>query len=396
MEFNELYLLSSYLKKWSFGDNRISINYSFTMNGAYKRSHIDMRLGAPANMVNEILNHVFHEAKDLVAQKRNQEESLDDFNYNIILVNESDVKRKLSVFLSKILREFNQNKRSRGRFKMISTRSLDFYYNDFEFEPLTDEIKFFVYLNRGVNKLNGDLWAQAVDDLKQALSFKEKDVMANQYLAQALKKLGKYEASIEHLRVYAQAENTPESLEELAKAYVHIGEFDRAREVYSQIEKEFPDSLLLLFGKAQLAYKEGKGYKTLLDKIYKKDPSWLQEKMLQDWDYKIPAYAGQEDSMWNAASAARYLGFERPFDLTKRAFNEQIPSYFNSEKGTIRFVRAELDEWVAVMNRYKLDVADYKTYEDRLSPQEIAKAKIKKRKTRKSEKTSKAETAESV
>ena len=394
MDFNELYLLSTYLKKWSFGDNRISVNYSFVLAGNYKRSHIDMRIGSPPNMVNEVLNHIFHEAKEIIAEKEDMQEEIENFNYNIILVNESDVKRKLSVFLSKILREFNQNKRSRGRFKMISTRSLDFYYNDFEFEPLSDEIKFFVYLNRGVNKLTGDLWAQAIDDLKQALTFKENDLEANKYLAQALKKVGKFQDSVEHMRIYAQAENTPESLEELADAYIHLGEFDQARAIYDQLEEKFPDSLLYLFGRAQIAYKEGKGYKALLDRIYKKDTAWLQEKMLEDWDYKLPANADQEENMWNAATAARYLGFDRPFDLTKRAFNEDIPSYFNSEKGTIRFARDELDEWVSIMNRYKLDVKEYKTYEELLKPEEISRAKIKKRKSKKKNKGSEAETAE--
>lgn len=395
MDFNELYLLSTYLKKWSFGDNRISINYSFMLAGKYKRSHIDMRIGSPVNMVNEILNHIFHEAKELIAEDKNSEE-IGNLNYNIILVNESDVKHKLSTFLSKILREFNQNKRSRGRFKMISTRSLDFYYNDFEFEPLSDEIKFFVYLNRGVNKFTGDLWPQAVDDLKQALSFKENDLDANKYLAQALKKLGKFKESVEYLRVYAEAENTPESLEQLANAYVHLGEFEQARAIYKQLEEKFPDSLLFMFGKAQLAYKEGKGYKTLLDRIFKKDTAWLQEKLLEDWDYKIPANAGHEENMWNAATAARYLGFERPFDLTKRAFNDDIPSYFNSEKGTIRFARDELDEWVTIMNRYKLDAREYKTYEELLKPEEISKAKAKRRKPKKKNKGSEATTAEVV
>ena len=69
-----------------------------------------------------------------------------------------ETQRKLNLFLSKILKEFNTNKRSRGRVRMISSRSMDFYYNDFEYEPLSDQEKFYVHLNRGVNKMNGDLF----------------------------------------------------------------------------------------------------------------------------------------------------------------------------------------------------------------------------------------------
>ena len=66
----------------------------------------------------------------------------------------------------------------------------------------------------------------------------------------------------------------------------------------------------------------------------------LQEKLKNEWDYKLPAFSDNEDNMWNAGAASRYLGFEKPFDLTRKAFNEELPSYFNSEKGTIRFARA--------------------------------------------------------
>jgi len=381
MDFNELYLLSTYLKKWSFGENRITLNYSFTINDTYERGHLDMRLGSPLNLVNEFLNHVFHNAKELVFERNEDAVESDDLNYNIILVNEPEIKRKLSAYLSKILREFNQNRRTRGRGRMISTRSLDFYYNDFEFEPLSEDIKFYVYLNRGVNKMSGDLWTYAIEDFTEALKYRPEDIQANKYIAKALKKVGNYKDSLEHLRIYAQAENTAESLDALAAAYIHLGIYEKAREVYAEIEKDFPDSPLAVYGKAQLAYKEGKGFKTLLDRIYKKDPEWLQEKLKTEWDYKLPAYCDHEECKWNAAIAARYLGFERPFDLTRRAFNDELPSYFDSEKGTIRFVRAELDTWVELMNRYKLDVVNYKTYEERLTKADIDKAKIRKKRT---------------
>jgi len=392
MDLSELYLLSTYLKKWSFGENRISLNYSVTLNESYQRDSIDMRLASPVNMVNELLNHIFHGAKEMKADTDpDNTEGGNGQPLNIMLVNEPEVKRKLSVFLSKILREFNQNKRSRGRFKMINTRSLDFYYNDFEFEPLTDDIKFYVYLNRGVNKLTGDLWSNAVDDFKQALLYKEGDILANKYLAQALRKLGRHEESLEYLKAYAEADNSAESLEALASSYVHLGDFKLAKEVYKKIEANFPDSLLALFGKAQLSYKEGKGYKQLLDKIYKIDPDWLQEKIKSEWDYKLPAYKDREEHMWNAAVASRYLGFEKPFDLTRKAFNEELPSYFNSEKGTIRFVKDELEAWVDMMNRYKMDTVDYHTYEDRLTAAEIAVTKIKKKRTAKKKDENNAE-----
>lgn len=380
------YLLSTYLKKWSFNDNRITLNYSFCLDNEYERNHVDMRLSAPMNMVNDFLNNIFHRAKEKINEKAliDEDSSTNNLN-NIFLVNEADIKRKLSIFINKILKEFNLNKRSRGRTRMISTRSLDFYYNDYEFEPLSDDIKFFVHLNRGVNKMSGDLWSNAIEDFGKALTIKPKDILANKYMAQANHKLGQHKEALIYIKIYAEAENTADSLDALASAYIHLNDFENAEVVYKEIESRFPESNTALYGRAQLAYKQDKGYKMLLDRIYKRAEDWLRDKLKTDWEYKIPGNAGNDDVMWNAATAARYLGYDRPFDLTRRAFNEELPSYFDQEKGTIRFVKEELDNWVEIMNRYKVDVEAYVTFGDRLTDQEKHKAELQKKAAKKNE-----------
>ena len=368
-------------------DNRISLNYAFCMDEIYERNHVEMRLGSPVNMVNEFLNNVFHRAKEIVFENfaGTDGEGKETNASNIILVNEAEVKRKLTQFLGKILKEFNANRRLQGRQRMISTRSLDFYYNDFEYEPLDERIKFYVHFNRGSNKAEGELWPNAVEDLTLALSFRPDDVRANKLMALALNKLGQYEQALQHIKLYTEAEKTPENLSALAAAYMRLGKFDKAAEVYKILEQENPDSLLVLFGKAQIAYKLGKGYKQILDRIFKQDPEWLRERIITEWDFSLPGYGDDEDSMWNAATAARYLGFERPFDLTKRAFNDEIPSYFDSEKGTIRFVKAELDNWVEMNNRYVLYPETFTTHEDRLTEAEKKKALKKRGRKKKTE-----------
>ncbi|MGD9897593.1 MAG: hypothetical protein AB7T22_00570 [Calditrichaceae bacterium] len=391
MELFNLYLLSAYLKKWSYGDGRISINYSYCTEHGYDRHHIDTRIGSPGNMVNEIMNNVFYRAKEKIFKDQNGSNEDAANTPTINLVNDSEVNRKLSIYISKILKEYNHNKRSRGKSRMISTRSLDFYYNDFEFEPLSDEIKFYVHLNRGVNKINGDLWENAVEDIKQALQYKPDDITANKYIAQALNKLGRHEQALPHLKICAEYEKTPENLNALAGGYSQVGEYKDAESVYKVIGKKYPDSNLALFGRAQLAYKLGKGFKSILDKIFKNDPEWLKNQLKTNWEYKIPENSEDESTMWNAATAARYLGFERPFDLTRRAFNDDLPSYFDSERGTIRFVKSELDNWVELTNRYQVDGETYKTYEDRLLPAEKAKARKKRTVKKKEEKGTEAD-----
>jgi len=222
MESLNLHLLSTYLKKWSFDDNRIALNYSFCHENGYERSRFETRIGMPANMANDFLNNVFHTAKEKLLEEADNNGTENLIGGNIFLVNESEVKRKLGVFLSKINREFNQNKRSRGRSRMISTRSLDFYYNDFEFEPLESRVKFYVHLNRGINKMNGDLWSNAVDDFTLALEINPEHPEANRYMSEALSNLKRYDEAIDHLKIYAETKNTPESLGTLANLYAKL------------------------------------------------------------------------------------------------------------------------------------------------------------------------------
>lgn len=146
------------------------------------------------------------------------------------------------------------------------------------------------------------------------------------------------------------------------------------------MKKQNPDDLLVKILEAQVAYLQSKPYFEKLDKIKVIDEDWLREYLKKSWDFNLPGHSDHESKMWNAATTSRYLGYDRPFDLTKRAFNDELPCYFDSEKGTIRFVKAELDQWVEIQNRYKIDGNTYRVYEDRLSKDEIKIGKNNRRK----------------
>jgi len=380
MDTGNLQILSTYLKKWSYQENRISVSYSYFTELGYGRQVIDMRINSPQNMVNEFLNRSIYKVKD---SYQNSDKIKGDFT--IKLVNETEAQRKLNLFLTKILKEFNTNKRSRGRVRMISSRSMDFYYNDFEYEPLSDQAKYYVHLNRGLNKMNGDLWSAAIEDLKIALSFNDQDPLVNKYMAEALLKNQKVEEALPYFEKYADNEKSLKGFNDLAHAYIKIEKFKEAENVVKRMKKQNPDDLLVKMLEAQVAYLQTKPYTDQLDKIKDIDDNWLREYLKKSWDFNLPGYRDHESKMWNAATASRYLGYDRPFDLTKRAFNDELPCYFDSEKGTIRFVKTELDQWVEIQNRYKVDGNSYRVYEDRLSKDElkIGKTNRKKKKSNK-------------
>jgi len=355
MSSEYLYVLSAYLRKWSYKDNRFTVNYTFCLNGSYYRKHVDLRIGRSDVLVSQLLNDVVQQARE-----NNAAESF-------TIYNENDLKQKLDHFFKKIVKEFRNNKQNR-KTRMISTRSIDFFYNDHDYEQLDDTIRFFVHLNRGMNKVSGDLWDQAIEDFKHALKYDPEDITVNKYLAMAYNKAGRFQDAVEPLQKYADAENSAEALSSLAMAYINLEEYDKADAIYQQIAENFGDALTANFGRAQIAYKKGADYMPYLEAADNEDPAWTAAKVRDDWEYKLPSV--DEKNMWNAATAARYLGFERPFDLTRKAFNESLPCYFDEDKGTIRFVKEELDCWTKLNNRFNLDDQTYKTHEERLTEKE--------------------------
>jgi tetratricopeptide (TPR) repeat protein len=350
----------------------MSLSYSYFTEKGYGRDIVDMRISAPHNMVNEVLNRMVNKAKD----KFNEDQVV------IKIVNESEVQRKLNMFLGKVLKEFNTNKRSRGRVRMISSRSMDFYYNDFEYEPLDENVKFYVHLNRGINKMNGDLWSAAIDDLKQALAFEENNALANKYLAEALVKSHRIEEALPYYEKFAEYENTITGLNDLAHAYIQLERYTEAANILKKMKKIDPNDMLVKIGESQIAYLQQSDYLSLLDKIYEEDDMWLRGYLRKSWQYKLPGMGKDDSKMWNAATSSRYLGYDRPFDLTKRAFNDELPSYFDSEKGTIRFVKAELDNWMEFQNRYRIDGETYKSHPERITEEELKVGELPKKKKR--------------
>ncbi len=374
MEPVNIYILSVYLKKWSYGDNKFTINFSYCTNSQYERGQISLKIASPHTLASELMNVIFTEAREKLSGENT------NGKVNIALVNESDARQKLTGFFSKINREYNTNKRSSGKSRMINSRSLDFYYNEYEYAPLDDDIKFFVHLNRGVNKINGDFWSNAIEDLKLALEIKADDPLVNKYLAKAFTKLKKFEIALKYLEKSVESDTNVNNLCALANAYIKNEKYNEAEEILNRIDEIEPNALYTKFTKALLSYKQGKGYKSKLDAIYKTDPEWLKEKLLKDWDFKKPNN-GDGKIKWNAATAARYLDIDKPYELTKKAFNNEVPCYFNSESGIIRFVKNELDEWVELMNRYDLGDVKYSVHPERLDSSEIKRTKSKAKKT---------------
>jgi len=359
-------ILSVYLKKWSFGEKRFTINYAFCTKDVYHRRHKEFRLAKPVQMLEEFLEQVSKETQMTLPDA-------DKTRSKIHISHLAHLKPLLKEYFENIAKEFLDKKSKSGKTRMNLSRSMDLYYRDKEYSLLDDHVKFYVHLNRGLNKVNGELWGQALTDLLHSYKYNPKDITLNKYLALVYNKLGKYSRAILPLKVYAEADNTPESLNALAAAYINLEDYAKADALYKEISENFGEEFLATYGQAIIAYKQGGRYLNFLDTIKKKDPLWLSNKLKNEWDYSLINFKTHTE--WNAATAARYLGFDRPFDLTRKAINHEIPCYYDSDKGTVRFIREELDCWVELHNRYNLDGKKYEVFLDRLLPDEKKRKK---------------------
>ena len=95
-----VHLLSTYLKKWSYQESRLSLSYSFFTELGYGRNMVDMRISSPQGMVNEFLNRVVNKVKEIKSKEKEEVEA-----FIVKLVNESEVQRKLHLYITKILKE---------------------------------------------------------------------------------------------------------------------------------------------------------------------------------------------------------------------------------------------------------------------------------------------------
>lgn len=359
-------ILSVYLKKWSFDEGRFTLNYAFSANDSYNRCCRVFRISKTERLIDELIQQVKDDSVLALAKKVKG-----PFELEILQTDQMHL--LLKTYFENIIKEFRDKKNASGKSRMKLSRSMDLYYKASEYATLSNQVKFYVHLNRGMNKINGELWGQAVTDLLHAHKFNPKDAKLNKYLAMAYNELGKFSRAILPMQIYATAENTSESLNALAAAYINMDNYEKAEKVYEDIAQKFDEAQLTNYGRAVIAYKQGKKYISFLDKIKKADALWLTKKLKNDWDYSLCNLETHTD--WNTAAAARYLGFNRPFDLTCKAINHEVPCYYDQDKGTVRFIREELDCWVQLHNRYNLDGRKHDVFVDRLLPEEKKRSK---------------------
>ncbi len=72
--------------------------------------------------------------------------------------------------------------------------------------------------------------------------------------------------------------------------------------------------------------------------------------MNQEWDFRFNT---TKKTRLKALQAAKYLGLPSVFELSTRAFKNEIPAHFNAAKARLIFYKEELDDWLKMLEEYE-------------------------------------------
>jgi len=127
-------------------------------------------------------------------------------------------------------------------------------------------------------------------------------------------------------------------------------------------------------GMAQIKYARNESsYLELLDRLYSSEPQWVRKWLGEEFNFRI--YISPK-TLLSPIQAANYLGYSKVFELTQKAFRNEVPSHFNPNKARMSFFKEELDNWALVLNRFQGLEEEIALYPDSLDMSQIRKVEV--------------------
>jgi len=350
----EVTLIALNIRKWDLESQRLSLTTYFVMDDEEKSLLFELSLTQPPEMVEEFLGKIRMGCQRKMRNGNGNGDSNGDGaeeETTIIMANETFLRQKLYNYFKRILMELNNPKRKKGQSKMIFTTHMDIYNENQDISFLPQIIQFFVVLNWARKYYEKEDYQKAVDPLRKLVKIKPDFGLGYKWLARSLKKVRKYDDAMRFYERYAEVDNSLDARLDLAKSYRKGKIFDKSEEIYNAILAEEPDVQEARIGLSQIKYARNEdGYMEILDKLNEEDSNWLKKWLLEEFNFRI--YVSPKTPL-TPIQAANYLGFGKVFELTQRAFRNDVPSHFNPSKARMSFYKEELDKWAEIMNRYK-------------------------------------------
>ncbi len=355
----EVTLIALDLRKWDLETQRVSLTVYLVMDDEERTLMFDLSITQPPEMVEEFLGKV-----RVGCEQKLKNKDEEDNEIQLVFPNETFLRQKLYNYFKRILMELNNPKRKKGQSKMIFTTHMDVYNENQDISFLPQILQFYVVLNWARKYYDKEDYQRAVEPLRKLIKIKPDFGLGYKWLARSLKKIRKYDEATRFYEKYAEVDDSLDAWLDLAKSYRKGKIFDKSEEIYHDLLKKYPGEKEARIGLAQIQYaRNNPEFLTMLDELYEEDPEWLKKWLVEEFNFRI--YVSPKTPL-TPVQASQYLGYERVFELTQRAFRNEIPSHFNPSRARISFFKEELDNWAMVMNRYHCFPEEIKLYPDRL------------------------------
>ncbi len=340
----DINLVALEIKKWDLETQKITTISYFVLDNNEESLIFDVSILPPPEMVEEYLGKLRFEAAQKLQNGLGEEVEV-DFD------NETFLRQKIYNYFKRINSELNNPRRKKGQSRMIFTTHMDVYNENQDVSFLPSRLQFFVVLNWARKHYEREDYKKAVEPLRKLIKVDPGFGKGYQWLARSLKKIRKYDEAMRFYEKYAEVENTTEAWLDLAKSYRKGKLFDQSEKIYQRILKEEPQNMEARIGIAQIRYANNNlEYLEILDALYKENPEWTRQWLVEEFNFRI--YNG-EKQLLSPVQAAKFLGFSRIFDLTQKAFKNEVPSHFNPSKARLSFYKEELENWANIMNRFQ-------------------------------------------
>jgi len=335
------------IKRWILEHKKINSIAYLLIDNEEKSLQFDFSILKPNEMLDNFMARLSTEISSKLLTTNGNSETQFEFE------NQTFLRQQLFNYFKKITAELRggNSGNNENNYRGIRTTHFDVYNENDDIAILKKQTQFYVILNWCRNYYDREEYKKAIDPLRKLLKLNPRFGLGYKWLARSLKKIRKYDEAMSNYQKYTEVDGSVDAFLDLAKSYRKGKIFDKSEEIYLDILKSNPKNKEAQIGLAQIKFAlKQPEYLKILDKLHQQDPKWLKKWLVDEFNFRIYI---PEKTFITPAQAAKFLGFNKVFQLTERAFRNELPSHFNPAKARMSFYKEELENWAEVMNRFQ-------------------------------------------
>lgn len=361
-----VYLLALEVRRWDVDSRKINFTAFTVADDKEFRLLFTVSITNPADMVEELLGKV----KKINKEKLHKYYDSSSFTFDYS--NEHFLRQKLYNYFKRIMFELTNPKKKKSQ-RGIYTVRFDIYNEGQDISFLPKDIQFYVYVNWTRKYYEREQYNKVLEPLRKALEIRPDFANGYKWMGKALMRLRKSVEAQKYFEKFAEIDKSYDAYLELAHCYRKTFNYDGAEKLYKEILKKDPENFDARIGLAQIYYALRKPYKKILDKLYKENPDHVKQWLKTEWDFR---FNSSKKTKLTPLLTAKFLGFENVFDLSTRAFKNEIPAHFNAAKARLIFYKEELENWIKLLGQYECLPKDIKVNPDALKGVKLEKVEV--------------------